>query len=212
MKFTVVSLNVGRIQPLNAGKRSVESAYGKKAVSSAVLTKTGFESDSQADLKNHGGTDKAVCVFSSHHFEEYSSFLAKKMPTPSFGENLTVDEADEQNLFIGDVFACGEIKLQISQPRQPCAKTGMFHNNNGVIKFMMQTGKTGFYFRVLSGGTVCEGDEFIRVESDGLISLTAANDIMYRRDKDIVSLKELIGHPFLSAAWKGELSERLVKT
>ena len=102
--------------------------------------------------------------------------------------------------------------MQISQPRQPCFKTGAFHGDNSIIKTMSDIGATGFYFRVLSEGDVSKGDQFSRIESDSRFSLAYANDIMYRRNKDLDELSEFIKHPFLSAAWKDELGNRLKKS
>ena len=211
MNFSIISLNLGKIASLKAGQRTVESAFGKSPVKSARLSENGFEGDEQADLKHHGGIDKAVCVFSTHHFPAFTKLLGYEMPLPSFGENFSVDKAEEEELFIGDVFKCGDVKLQISQPRQPCFKTGAFHKNNAVIKFMSDSGATGFYFRVLNAGEVKEADVFERVESDSLYSLKYANDLMYRRVKSEDELREFISHKSLSAAWKEELGARLNK-
>jgi len=211
MQFSIVSLNIGKISKLEAGKKIVDSAFGKNAVDKAELTSTGFLGDEQADLKHHGGVDKAVCVYSLHHLSYFESDLGIKMPIPSFGENFSIDEADEKDLFVGDIFESGEVKLQISQPRQPCFKTGAFHKNNSVIKKMIDTGATGFYFRVLNAGSVSNGSVFTRVESDSRYSLKYANDIMYRRINSEEKLKDFISYESLSKAWKDELGARLNK-
>ena len=210
MKFKIISLNIGKISQLESKSGPVKSAYGKSPVERAQLGTGGFDQDEQADLKHHGGSDKAVCVYSAHHFSSYEELLdIDKMPIPAFGENFTVDFLAESELFIGDVFSCGEIRLQITQPRQPCSKSGLFHKNNKVIKFMSEQGSTGFYFRVLNGGAVNNNDVFERVETNGLHSLQYANDIMYRRNSDQQCLREFIANPDLSQAWKDELSARL---
>lgn len=210
MDFKIISLNIGKIKPLKFRKAEMASAYAKAPVEEALLSLIGFGGDEQADLKNHGGEDKAVCVFSAHHLSAYKDFLnVDDMPIPSFGENFTVDHLAEEELYIGDIFSCGEVRLQISQPRQPCSKTGMFHKNNKVIKYMSDTGSTGFYFRVLSPGLVKTGSTFSRESSDGVYSLSFANDIMYRRNRSQEDLQKFIAHSALSQAWRNELSSRL---
>ena len=211
MKFTIVSLNIGKVQKLQAGKRLVDSGFGKSPIEEAQLNELGFNGDEQADLKHHGGVDKAVCVYSLHHHPMFEEHLGRKMPIPSFGENFSVDQANEEALFVGDIFQCGDVKLQISQPRQPCFKTGAFHKNNSVIKMMTETGATGFYFRVLSKGTVSKNSTFERVESDSRFSLKYANDIMYRKNRSISDLEKFIAYENLSQAWKDELKVRLDK-
>ena len=119
---------------------------------------------------------------------------------------MNIWKAPEKELFIGDIFICGKIKLQISQPRQPCFKAGLFHANKRLIKLMQQSGKTGFYFRVLSGGALTASSEFSRLESDGQFSLKLANEIMYKQNKDESLRQQLIEHPALALAWKAELS------
>lgn len=210
MQFKILSLNVGKISELASKKGPLNSAYGKQSVPSATLTYTGFTTDEQADLKHHGGKDKAVCVFSAHHFLKYAEYLnIPEMPVPAFGENFTIDKLDESEIFIGDIFRCGNIELQITQPRQPCSKTGIYHQNNKVIKFMSYTGATGFYFRVKKAGKVKVGDVFQRTLSDERHTLLFANDIMYRRTKCLDALKDLLGNDALSKAWNDELSARL---
>lgn len=209
MNFKLVSLNIGKVKDLQAGKRVVKSGYSKFSVETAHLTKTGFDGDEQADLKHHGGEDKAVCVYSIHNLKSFEDYLGHVISLPGFGENFSVDMADENELFIGDVFTNGSVKLQISQPRQPCFKTGAYHGNNGVIKLMSENGRTGFYFRVLEEGDVCKGEEFSRLSSDQIFSLKASNDIMYRRNKNEEDLRRLINCEALSSAWKDELGARL---
>ncbi|MCH2208998.1 MAG: MOSC domain-containing protein [Lentisphaerales bacterium] len=210
MQFKILSLNVGEISEMASKSGPLKSAYSKLPVATATLTKTGFTTDEQADLRYHGGEDKAVCVFSAHHFVQYTEFLnIAGMPVPAFGENFTIDRLDEAEIFIGDVFKSGHVELQITQPRQPCSKTGLFHQNNKVIKFMADLGATGFYFRVLKAGDVEQGNVFERVSSERRHSLKFANDVMYRRIKCQDQLKELIDNEYLSQAWKEELSARL---
>lgn len=209
MKFSIVSLNVGKVTKLKAGRRLIDSAFSKSSVEKALLEETGFKSDQQANLLEHGGIDKAVCVFSLHHFPRIEDILGMELPIPAFGENFSIDKADESEVFIGDVFQCGKVKLQVSQPRQPCFKAGAFLKKNAVIKVMTDNSATGFYFRVLSGGEVKAGETFERVKSDSLYSLALANDIMYRREKSLELLQEFISYDLLSAAWKAELKPRL---
>jgi MOSC domain-containing protein YiiM len=210
MKFKILSLNIGQVGTLKDGRNDVQSSFLKEGIQHSVVSQDGLEGDQQADLKDHGGHDKALCVFSAHHIPSYETFLGKTITIPGFGENLTIEQADEENVFIGDIFSCGEVKVQVSQPRKPCSKAGLFHHKNSLVKFMMQNGRTGFYLRVLNGGLLQKGDEFTLVESDKLFSIADCNDLMFRRNKDQDDLKMLIGHPELSIAWKNELGHILI--
>lgn len=209
VKFKIISLNIGEVAALKAGEKAVLSAYHKNPVDKALLTKNGLVGDSHADLKNHGGEEKAVCVFSAHHFSFYREFLKNYSSLPLFGENFSVDFCPEEEVFIGDLFSNGEVILEVSQPRQPCFKTGAYHEHSAVVKIMADSGRTGFYFRVIKEGEVKKGDEFSCVKSDKMFSLFDANDIMYNRESDSARMSSLIAHPKLSKAWKEDLSRRV---
>ena len=211
MKFSIISLNTGKVSKLETGPCLVDSAFNKSSVSSSQLGYLGFDDDEQADLESHGGKDKAVCVYSMHHAHLFENVLGKSLPIPAFGENFSVDVAEESEIYVGDIFECGAVKLQVSQPRQPCLKAGAFHKNNAVIKLMTDNSATGFYFRVLSVGKVKQGDVFSRIESDSKFSLAFANNIMYRREKSPDLINEFINYKYLSAAWKSELGLRLAR-
>ena len=71
----------------------------------------------------------------------------------SFGENLSLAGILEDEACIGDIWRWGEVRLQICQPRFPCYKLGEVLQNRAVIKAMVENGRTGWYFRVLTPGT-----------------------------------------------------------
>lgn len=87
----VISLNVG--QPVTVGYRGkpLETGIYKQPASGPVrLHAEGFDGDGQADLVNHGGPDKAVCVYPVEHYAYWEEQLDKKLEYSAFGENLTV--------------------------------------------------------------------------------------------------------------------------
>ena len=49
------------------------------------------------------------------------------------GENLTVDELDEDSVCIGDVLEIGSVRMEVSQPRQPCATLARRHQVRDMI-------------------------------------------------------------------------------
>lgn len=73
-----------------------------------MLYKTHFAGDGQADLKHHGGPDKAVCVYPAEHYSYWETTLERKLPAAAFGENVTVKGLAEQDVWIGDVFQLGK--------------------------------------------------------------------------------------------------------
>src|SRR5271168_2378640 len=60
--------------------------------------------DGQADLKNHGGVDKAVLAYSADHYPKWRDELGMPdMPYGAFGENLTIAGLSEKSVCIGDI-------------------------------------------------------------------------------------------------------------
>jgi len=67
--------------------------------------KTGLDGDGQADIKNHGGIDKAVLAYSADHYQKWRRELGMPgMAYGGFGENLTIAGLSEEFVHIGDIF------------------------------------------------------------------------------------------------------------
>lgn len=71
MAAAILSIQVGRPEittgaspASQSGERSWTTGFGKQPVAGSIrLHKDHFDGDAQADLKHHGGPDKAVCVY-----------------------------------------------------------------------------------------------------------------------------------------------------
>ena len=88
-----------------------------------AVSLTQIAGDGQADLKNHGGPDKAILAYSADHYPDWRErLLMPDMPYGAFGENLTVGGLTEESVCIGDVLGIGPLTVEVSQPRQPCWK------------------------------------------------------------------------------------------
>jgi MOSC domain-containing protein YiiM len=155
----LVSVNVGqpsvigthRGEPIVSGieKRPVE-------VTSLHLDTTNLAGDRQADLRVHGGPDKAVYAYPSEHLPRWSAELDRDPPfgPGAFGENLTVAGWFEDEVRIGDVWTWGEAILQVAQPRYPCYKLATATGVPQMIKLLVANARTGWYLRVLRPGEV----------------------------------------------------------
>lgn len=119
---------------------------------------TNLVGDGQADLKNHGGVDKAVLAYSADHYPKWRDELRlPDMPCGAFGENLTVAGLSEQLVCIGDLFRVGEVLFEVSQPRQPCWKLARRWRMHELTGLVVNNGRSGWYLRVLSEGSVEAG-------------------------------------------------------
>jgi MOSC domain-containing protein YiiM len=171
----------------------------------------GLLGDEQADLKNHGGPDKAVNVYASEHYPFWESALAVDAMRPgAFGENFTLRGLVETDTCIGDVFAVGGVQVQVSQPRQPCWKLARWRGTRDLVLRVQQTGYTGWYFRVLREGEVRPGDTVTRLaRPHPEWSVATANDVMHHRKHDHEAARALAACPALSASWKATLAVRI---
>lgn len=161
----VVSLNVGKPKTVDYRGKPLETGIYKLPVPGPLeLHAEGFDGDGQADLVNHGGPDKAVCVYPVEHYVYWEELLGRKLDFSAFGENITVSGLLETEVCIGDVFEIGTALLQVSQPRFPCFKLSQKHGPADMPARVLSTGYSGFYFRVLREGRVASGDRIIKRE------------------------------------------------
>ena len=187
------------------------TGFFKQPVHSEVrVERLGLEGDEQADLENHGGPDKAICVYPAAHYSGWRESLGlSELPLGAFGENFTVEGMAENEVCIGDVFQAGEAVFQISQPRQPCWKLARRWRIKDLAAHVERTGKTGWYFRVVKGGVIVPGAELVLVgRPHPEWSVAAANEVMHQRKKDGEAAALLAGCAALSASWKGSLQRR----
>jgi MOSC domain-containing protein YiiM len=132
------------------------------------VTRLGLSGDEQADRKHHGGPEMAVHLYPFEHYEawrlDYPEQAARFAPPGLFGENLSTQGLTEGDVCIGDVFKAGNTLLQISQGRQPCWKLNVRLGIEQLAVMLQQTGRTGWYFRVLEEGSITVGDALELVE------------------------------------------------
>lgn len=209
--FTVVELRIGTVGRIPHGPRSVRSAIAKVRTPGPVaLDPLGFAGDAVADTKNHGGVDKAVCVYAASRYDGWASRLGTALARPAFGENLLVDGVDEDDVHVGDVFALGTAVLTVSQPRVPCYKPAAHTGVRRLTLDLRRTGWTGWYLRVLEGGVVHEGDAARpRERLAGSLSVAALNALRYGDAPDPHALEVAADAPGLTAEWRRALRERV---
>ena len=209
----VVSIQVGQVRPLaiaTAGgrvERLVDSGIAKEPREGPIRCEAlGFVGDHQADLKVHGGIDKAVLAYSGDHFRHWSLAWGRAVPPGSFGENLTLQDAGESNVCIGDRYRVGSCLLEVSQPRQPCYKLAAYQRRPELVREVVATGFTGWYFRVVEPGLIEAGDRLEMQERPWpLWTIGRANSLLYGKTIDPTAMTELFLIPQLSAAWKRAL-------
>jgi MOSC domain-containing protein YiiM len=167
--------------------------------------------DEQADPAVHGGPDKAVCVYSADHYPSWVGVLWPEAGAfGAFGENFSIAGLTEDDVCIGDVWEAGVLRLQVTQPRQPCWKLARKWRIHDLTDQVIRTGRTGWYFRVLRPGAIAAGAELSLVERPAAEwTITAANQVMHGRPRDNAAAAALAAVPTLSVAWRATLLKRV---
>lgn len=183
--------------------------FKETVVGERKVTHLGIEGDGQADLINHGGVDKAINVYPHEHYAGWENELSLTLNPGAFGENFTTTGLDEGNVCVGDVFQCGDLILQVSQPRQPCWKLARRWRIPDLALRVERTGRTGWYFRVLTAGTIRAGALLALTERPApQWTITRANEVMHHRKDDVDAALALAACPGLSVSWQRSLTLR----
>ena len=219
MQGTLLSVQVGTPQDhvtpegfAGAGEQTWRSGIVKTPVAGPVrVTPQGIAGDGQDDLKHHGGPDNVALMYAAAHYAHWRQVLERTdLAFGSFGENLTVDGLTDQTVCLGDVFEVGRgpgaLRLQISQPRQPCSKLARRLARPDIVKLVMDAGWGGWYLRLLQEGVVEVGMRVTlvaRPHADWPV--TRAVRVMYERKTRPAEAAELAALPELSRRWRREV-------
>lgn len=205
---------IGNKAAVHPMEREWTSAIFKEPVEGPIwLGKTSLVGDGQADLKHHGGPEKAVFAYPDEHYQYWQSELAKQNITSGgMGENFLMENVMEDMISIGDTFEIGEAIVQVSQPRQPCWKPARRFNIKNLALLLQNTGKTGWYFRVLKEGFVEEGQSFHLVDRPyPYWTIEKCNQIMHHERDNLVEARELANCELLAINWQATLKNRVEK-
>lgn len=200
----IESLNIGLPVKEIFHDKEITTGIRKQPVSGpARLGRLGFEGDGVADKKHHGGPDKAVCVYSTEYYRYWEEALGIKLPPAAFGENFSVSALHEEDICIGDIFEAGTALVQVSQPRQPCSTLAARYGRNDMVKLVVESGRTGFYFRVLREGIVKRGDALVLRERDPQnVTVSFANTTFHHDKKNCEAIERVLALPSLSESWR----------
>jgi len=199
--------------PRALGSNNLRSSIMKEAVHGSVhVGKTNLAGDAQADLENHGGADKAICVYPQEHYPYWEKTLNLNFSPGDFGENFTTQEVMEADICIGDIFRIGSATVQVSQPRQPCWKLAKRWGVKKLPLHVQETGRTGWYFRVLEEGEVRANASIELIESaNPEWTVARANEMMHHHQTDWSAVADLANCPGLSDNWQATLNHRVEK-
>lgn len=214
MPATIVSVNSGRVREFT-GAQIGRSAIDKRPVSGPVAVGAlGLSGDEQGDRANHGGQDQAVYAFAVEDLDRWASALGRTLGPGIFGENLTTAGMDVAAAVIGETWSIGQVRLQVSSPRVPCATFQAFLDSPAWVKRFTADARPGAYLRVLVAGELAAGMAIAvtAVPSHGL----TVGEVFAARTTQRELLPRLLEAPELPAEWheraRAYLSERDQRT
>jgi MOSC domain-containing protein YiiM len=156
----VLSVNVGRPRTVEWHGREVQTGIWKAPVAGRVAVRgVNLDGDGQADLRVHGGPDKAVYAYAIEDYDWWAGELGSPIEPAAFGENLTVRGLALDDLVIGSRARVGTALLQVTQPRLPCFKLGIRMGDAAFVEHFDAAQRFGAYFRIIEEGDVGAGDE-----------------------------------------------------
>jgi MOSC domain-containing protein YiiM len=208
----LLSINVGLPREIEWKGKVVRTSIFKTPVTGRVrVAKLNVEGDQQSDLTVHGGPDKAVYAYPSEHFAFWRKELPDMdLPWGVFGENFTTMGLLEETLHVGDRLRVGSAEFVVTRPRMPCFKLGIRFNRSDMVKRFLQSGRTGFYFAVLTDGEVTAGDaiELLKQDEQGITVADVVN--LYRQDATNQDLLRRVSQlPSLPNSWRDYFRKRL---
>jgi len=207
----VISVNVGGVREVAWQGRTVATGIFKTPVDGPVGARgVNLEGDDQADRTVHGGPEKAVYGFPSEHYPAWrKAFPEIALTWGAFGENLTTQGLLEPDVCVGDRFRVGSVELTVTQPRMPCYKFAIRLGDPRVLRHMIDTGHTGFYFAIAREGVLQAGDAMEKLSRpDGALRVAELTRLYHSRDADAPALRAAADAPGLPRVWRDALLHR----
>ena len=206
------SINVSAaVQVMHQGELVSTGIFKKPVAGPVAVESLGLAGDQQADLRHHGGVDKAVYGYPWEHYGHWSRELDREDFIPGqFGENLTTEGVLESEICIGDRLRVGSVLLEVTQPRVPCFKLGIRMRLPGFPKVFLRSGLVGFYFRVLEPGTITAGDAVTLEPSEHVrVSVQEVSRVRFFDSGNKSAIETILKNPALAAVWRRDFEDLL---
>ena len=209
MNAHVGAVLTGAVEPLGGTRSGINK---RPVLGPQRLERLGIDGDRQADIRLHGGVDKAVLCYAWAHYDYWRDALQDRalLDAPgAFGENLSVHGIDEHDVCIGDRWRVGSALLEVSQGRQPCFKLNLRFGLADMAARVQNSLRAGWYMRVLEPGVAAAGDALELVERRWP-SHSVADLLALIRDREVAGerLEPVLQLP-LTPSWRKLFERRL---
>lgn len=112
----------------------------------------GLEGDAVCDRRYHGGPDQAVYVEGGISLSRWTEDLGRPIEHGEFGENVIIDKLDNEVVAVGDRLLVGDVILEVTAPRMPCATFAAKMREPQFVNRYRKAQRPGFYCRVIKPG------------------------------------------------------------
>jgi MOSC domain-containing protein YiiM len=158
--------------------------------------------------------EQAAIAKYAYPFEHYDYWRNElpdtELTLSNFGENFTTTGLREEELNIGDRFRVGDVHLMVTQPRLPCYKLGIRFGRSDMVKRLLISQRTGFYFSVLQEGEVVTGDTLELVSRDeNSITVADITQLYTREQNDPGLLHRAAQLAALPESWRNYFQQQI---
>ena len=205
----VTSINVGREEAIEHGRRTFVTGIRKRPASDAVyIGAEAVAGDTISDKKHHGGADQAVYAYSADDYAWWSAELGREIAPGTFGENLTI-EGLPSDMNVGDRLLIRDVLLEATAPRIPCNTLAAQMQDSGFGMAFRRAERPGIYFRVLNEGEVAAGDAVTYIENPApAVSILALYRLAFDLSPDPAALERYLEAP-LAVRMRAAVEEKL---
>lgn len=192
----IISINIAQPELIPGAEAAGPSGIFKRPQSGAVgVTEAGLIGDSICHTKDHGGRDQAVYAYGSVDYAAWQQTLGRNLDPGTFGENLTV-AGMSSDLKVGDRLTVGNVLLEATAPRIPCANFAARMEDRGFAKAFRNAARPGVYFRVLQSGAISPGDSAtLESQPDDAVSILELFAAYYDANPSEAGLTRLLAAP-----------------
>src|SRR5262245_32928162 len=208
----IISVNAGLPREIFYGGKTIRTGIFKFPNAGRVrVNALNIEGDQQADLIIHGGASKAIYAYPSEHYDFWRKELPEiGLPWGSFGENLTTEGLLEKDLHIGDRLCMGSVELIVTQPRLPCYKLNARFGRDDMVKRLLKSQRTGFYFAVACEGEIGASDLIHVLNRDeNRVSVADITRLYAFERNDLDGMRRAAEVKALPDGWRDYFRERL---
>lgn len=210
MTAKVISLNVvHQVVPDVGGSVGVTSIDKRPVTGSRLVTDSGVTGDQRSDMKHHGSPRQAVYAYAKEDYQWWETELGLALNCGQFGENLTTENINLNNLVIGSQLKIGNAVLRVTAPRIPCGTFQRWMNLDQWVKRFTEANRAGAYFEVVNPGEITAEDT-IEIKSSPDHGVTISDYfLVYTGDRDVTRVERCANCPDIDSQTREKFAKFL---